>query len=273
MASNVVPSILHHPLLQPLSLLSALRRGRWKISICRSCRRFVKRLNRVTSRSAPRPSAWNWPLVRSFRPAKVSVFGCTAKITSGIRPSTGFFAIAFAWWTGPVNLGEWSPAAARGVRTITSADEVKRFLRPPRSAGFYRYDIEIVDFNGRLLAEYGKYIRVERKFWDARLGLNGHKFKPGGQVLSRVENFGTEPIAHGEEFGIQAYQGGSWVRSEPIPRNLALLAGIRRRGFVRPVQRSSTPTRLPGRPVPDREGSRAVALAQGHAVLSPDCAF
>jgi hypothetical protein len=98
------------------------------------------------------------------------------------------------------------------VRTITSADEVKLFLRPPRSPGFYRYDVEIVDFDGKLLAEYSRYVRVERKFWDARLGLDGHEFKPGGQVLSRVENFGTEPIAYGAEFGIQANQGGSWVR-------------------------------------------------------------
>ncbi len=110
--------------------------------------------------------------------------------------------------------GRVGEVAARGhtrVRTINAGTEVKLFLRPPRSLGFYRYDIEIVDFDGKPLAKYSRYIRVERKFWDARLGLDHDEFQPGGQVLSRVENFGTEYIAFGEEFGIQRYEGGSWI--------------------------------------------------------------
>lgn len=110
--------------------------------------------------------------------------------------------------------GRSGQVVARGhtrARTINAAREVKLFLHPPRSPGFYRYDIEIVDFDGKLLAQYSRYIGVERKFWDARLGLDGNQFQPGEQVLSRVENFGTEAIAFGEEFRIQAYRGGSWV--------------------------------------------------------------
>jgi len=97
------------------------------------------------------------------------------------------------------------------VRTINAGTEVKLFLRPPREPGFYRYDVEIGEFGGKRLTKYSRYIRVERKFWDARLGLSGNQFRPGEQVLSRVENFGTEDIAFGEEFRIQAYRGGEWV--------------------------------------------------------------
>jgi len=110
--------------------------------------------------------------------------------------------------------GQAGKVVARGrtrVPMIRSAREVKLFLDPPRSPGFYLYEIEIVDFDGNLLAKYSKNIRVERKFWDARLGLNRKVFQPGNQVLSRVENFGTEAIEHGEEFRIQAYRDDNWV--------------------------------------------------------------
>jgi hypothetical protein len=98
------------------------------------------------------------------------------------------------------------------VRMINAAKEVKLFLRPPRKPGFYRYEIEIVKFDGKRLAKYSRHIRVERRFWDARLGLDADVFHQGEQVLSRVENFGTEYIAFGEEFRLQGYRGGSWVR-------------------------------------------------------------
>lgn len=110
--------------------------------------------------------------------------------------------------------GQTGPVLARGrtrVRMISARKEVKLFLDLPRDTGFYRYEIEIVDFEGKRLALYGSNVRVERKFWDARLGLNGDEFRPGDTVLNRLENFGTEAIAYGEEFRIQAYRGGQWV--------------------------------------------------------------
>ncbi|HEV7770464.1 MAG TPA: hypothetical protein VGO66_07375 [Solirubrobacterales bacterium] len=96
------------------------------------------------------------------------------------------------------------------VRLINAAREVKLFLEPPRAPGFYRYEVEIADFDGKHLATYSSYLRVERKLWDPRLGLSGNQFHPGDQVLSRVENFGTEPIVSGEEFRLQRYVGGAW---------------------------------------------------------------
>jgi hypothetical protein len=115
----------------------------------------------------------------------------------------------------PVDMsGQAGPIVARSrirVRAIGAGDEVKSFLSPPRTPGFYRYDVEIADFDGSRLITYSKYLRVERKFWDARLGLNGSQFQPGGEVLSRVENFGTETVAFGEEFRIQRHMDGYWV--------------------------------------------------------------
>jgi hypothetical protein len=113
------------------------------------------------------------------------------------------------------------------VRTINAGTEVKLFLRPPRQPGFYRYDVEIAEFGGRHLATYSRSIRVERKFWDARLGLSAAEFRPGEQVLSRIENFGTEAITFGEEFGLQGYREGSWVSVPgPLPDGWLLWLGF-----------------------------------------------
>jgi len=111
--------------------------------------------------------------------------------------------------------GRAGRVTARGrtrVRTINAGKEVKLFLRPPRRLGFYRYEIEIAEFGGKRLARYSSYARVERKFWDARLGLDRDRHRPGQRVLSRVENFGSEYIAFGADFGIQRRRGEGWVR-------------------------------------------------------------
>jgi len=110
--------------------------------------------------------------------------------------------------------GQAGGVVARGrwrVRRINAANEVKLFLRPPPIPGFYRYDIEIADFDGKLLASYGKHLRVERRFWKARLGLDDNEFHPGEQVLSRVENLGTTTVLFGAEFSIQRHKGGRWA--------------------------------------------------------------
>lgn len=109
------------------------------------------------------------------------------------------------------------------VRLIHAGREVKLFLEPPRTPGFYRYEIEIADFDGRHLATYGYHLRVERKLWDPRLGLNGTQFHPGDRVLIRVENFGTEWISYGEEFGLQRYADGVWSHRRIPNRNIWLL--------------------------------------------------
>lgn len=121
--------------------------------------------------------------------------------------------------------GETGGVAAKSrvrVRTISASDEVKLFLLPPRKPGFYRYDIEIADFDGQSIATYSKYLRVERTFWKARLGLNRQVFNPGQQVLSRVENLGTETVWFGEEFSIQKEENGQWTHVKDPTRGIRL---------------------------------------------------
>jgi hypothetical protein len=117
--------------------------------------------------------------------------------------------------------GASGPVIARGrerVRLISARREVKLFLQPPKVPGFYRYEIEIVDFDGHRLALYSKNLRVERKFWDVRLGLNRSTFHPGNHVFSRVENFGTLSPFYGYDFAIQRHAPAGWEHV-PIPDN------------------------------------------------------
>jgi hypothetical protein len=97
------------------------------------------------------------------------------------------------------------------VRTISSGDEVELYLDPLRRAGFYRYDFEIVDGEGRVLGSYGEYLKVfARSYWKPRLGLAKRSFRPGELVLSRVENFGTEWVYYAESFSVQRLEGKAW---------------------------------------------------------------
>jgi Big-like domain-containing protein len=126
--------------------------------------------------------------------------------------------------------GEAGSVVARGrkrVRIINAATEVKLYLDPPRIPGFFLYEIEILKFDGAPLATYSSYLRVERSFWDARLGLSRYRVRPGQRVLSRVENFGTEWIYYGEAFGVQRLQGEAWVDApSATPDGWLLWAGM-----------------------------------------------
>jgi hypothetical protein len=113
------------------------------------------------------------------------------------------------------------------IRTISARDEVKSFLRPRRSPGFYRYEVEIAVFSGKRLAVYSRYLRVERRFWAAKLGLSGQEFHPAEQVLSRVENLGTETVNYGEAFGVQRYEDGRWASVPGVTQRVwALWLGV-----------------------------------------------
>ncbi len=130
--------------------------------------------------------------------------------------------------------GEAGSVVARGrkrVRIINAATEVKLYLDPPHIPGFFLYEIEILKFDGKALATYNSYLRVERSFWDARLGLSRYRANPGQRVLSRVENFGTEWIHYGAAFGVQRLQGEVWVDvPSATPDGWLLWAGMVRPG-------------------------------------------
>lgn len=96
------------------------------------------------------------------------------------------------------------------VRLINSAREVGLFLRPPEALGFYQYEIEISGFDGKRLAVYDSDLRVERKYWDVRLGLDRTVFHPGNHVLSRVENYGTVDTSLGDVFHLQRATANGW---------------------------------------------------------------
>lgn len=148
--------------------------------------------------------------------------------------------------------GGAGPVIARGrqrVRLIHAGREVKLFLDPPKTPGFYRYEIEIVEFEGKRLALYGSNLRVERKFWDVRLRLNRAVFHPGNHVRSRIENFGTISPYYGYEFRIQRQTARGWVHVRNPNRVAWPLVGLLTGpGQVGPCSTFSLPRDFP----PDR---------------------
>jgi hypothetical protein len=127
-------------------------------------------------------------------------------------------------WTVRARMAEVDRKGRRGpvvdrkevaVRTISNGSNVDLLLYPQRRPGFYLYEIEFVARDGKVLGRYGEYLKVfARSYWKARLGLSKQVAAPGQQVLSRVENLGTEPVLYGEEFYVQRLEDGSWV---PVP--------------------------------------------------------
>lgn len=101
------------------------------------------------------------------------------------------------------------------VQTISNGNNVDLYLHPQRRPGFYVYEIEFVARDGKVLGKYGQYLKVfARSYWKARLGLSKQVAAPGQQVLSRVENLGTEPALYGEAFYVHRLENGNWI---PVP--------------------------------------------------------
>jgi hypothetical protein len=71
--------------------------------------------------------------------------------------------------------------------------------------------MQITDRDGTQLGSYSAYFKLAQPFWKPRLGLTGHRFRPGQRVLSRVENLGTETVMYGESFSVQRLEGGQWI--------------------------------------------------------------
>lgn len=150
--------------------------------------------------------------------------------------STNYFGRTPLYWTLRARMVVVSRAGAVGrevdqmertIRTIRSADEVELYLEPLRRPGFYRYDFEIIDSRGKTLGAYSEYLKVfARWFWRVKLGLNGERFHVGQQVLSRIENFGTEWGEYGAAFSVQRFEG-EWVgMPDAVRGGWALWGGI-----------------------------------------------
>ncbi len=64
---------------------------------------------------------------------------------------------------------------------------------------------------GRRLTRFGEYVRILLPSFDARLALNQPTFRPGDQVVPRLENYGADYLF----FGLigayyERYDGASW---------------------------------------------------------------
>lgn len=102
------------------------------------------------------------------------------------------------------------------VRTIDYHKDRALYLEAP-GPGFYLYELRIAGKRSAKLAHYQRYLRVVRKVWNVRLGLNRQRFKPGQTVLSRIDNFGSERASFGDGVGVQRRVGDRWVRARDMP--------------------------------------------------------
>jgi len=103
------------------------------------------------------------------------------------------------------------------IRRLDGARAPRIFLDPPeKRRGFYRFDMQIANQDGKVIGSYGTYFKVVRPSWGPlRLQLHRDVLRPGQQLLSRVANYGSEPISYGESFGVQRYEDGAW---RPAPK-------------------------------------------------------
>jgi hypothetical protein len=178
--------------------------------------------------------------------------------------------------------GQVSEEIAHGHITIARIDDAYQpslNLKIPDRVGFYRYDVQIADSAGNLLGSYSEYLRVIPSSVRARLGINGHRFRPGGVVATRPEEIGTAGISFGEDFQVQRLSEGAWRRYPPMtpnawaawlgfvgPGSAGRCSSFRippgtRRGRFRVVKRVSTSV--------GREPGRSLTLTAPFSVVNP----
>jgi hypothetical protein len=119
---------------------------------------------------------------------------------------------------------------ARRIEHVARFGSHERRRFPFRLSGkpsLYRFEIEFLNWAGKRIGRFGRYLRVLRPRRDARLALNPTSFRPGDTVAPRLENFGTESLLYGLGYSIESYDGAAWARS-PIdrPRPIPLI-GLR----------------------------------------------
>ncbi len=84
--------------------------------------------------------------------------------------------------------------------------------------GLYRTTLTIRKLSGELLGRYGQYTRVVEPSSGVRLRLDGTAFHAGEIVYARVENLGTEQVAYGVPYAIEAFDGSSWSTAPESPK-------------------------------------------------------
>lgn len=80
--------------------------------------------------------------------------------------------------------------------------------------GFYRFDMQIANKNGKVIGSYGAYFKVVRPSWHPKLRLVRDVLRPGERLLIRIENHGSETVSYVESFSVQRFEEGQWM---PVP--------------------------------------------------------
>lgn len=182
----------------------------------------------------------------AFVPRNVNVYDSGEQIVTG---ATSFgYGFSEENYEGTVRL-DWTVTAQlwrisrggrplRQIHTATlrigrldAAHQPRIFTAVPGRRGFYRFDLQFSDRNGDQLGSYGSYVRVVKPFWRVRLGIERRSYRPGERVQTRVENYGTEAVAYGEDFSVQRFEAGRWRRDRALtPDGFFLWLGILRAG-------------------------------------------
>lgn len=126
-------------------------------------------------------------------------------------PPLNWTVAAQLWSLNPA--GEPSEEVDRGqihIGRINDAYQRNLNLRVSHAVGFYRYDIQISDREGKELGSYSTYLRVVPEAVKVRLGINRHRFRPGQTVATRPEVLGTNWITYGEFFEVERMSNGRW---------------------------------------------------------------
>jgi hypothetical protein len=98
------------------------------------------------------------------------------------------------------------------TRNPATVDRQQVSFELPARAGFFRVDADFARTDGSPLAQYHEYFRSVRPTFRTRLEVARDAVKAGDRLFFRVANIGTQPIAFGEEFRVEARDGGRWSR-------------------------------------------------------------
>lgn len=133
------------------------------------------------------------------------------------------------------------------IGRLSALHQPNIYLDPPKDRrGFYRFDLQITDEAGKELGSYDVYFKVVRPFWKPKLGLDRKWVHPGGTVLSRVENFGSEIVQFGEDFRVQRFLQGRWLEQpDLLPSGWFLWLGALGAGGSGPCSSLSLPVDTP----------------------------
>lgn len=107
--------------------------------------------------------------------------------------------------------------ARRHVDTVSPDRAVQIRFAVNGGPAFYRLTSVFRSDSGKKLGGYGFYFRVVPESEGARLVLKANSYRPGGVVIGRVDNLGTEPAFYGMAFAIERQRGPRWLVAPESP--------------------------------------------------------